>query len=506
MEQYLLFNHSDFPVLSTLILLPLAGAIVCLFIRNEIFLKLWGLAVTAATMALSLPLYFLFDQTSDKYQFAELGQWIPALKLDYVVGVDGISLPLVLLTTCLMPLCILCSWSQIKERLAEFIFVLLIMESSMLGVFISLNTVLFYIFWEGMLIPMYLLIAVWGGPRRDYASIKFFLYTFVGSVFLLIALIVLYVRSGSFFIPDFMRLNYPFNIQMMIFICCAITFAIKMPMYPFHTWLPAAHVEAPTAGSVILASVLLKMGGYGFLRFCLPIAPAASVYCAPVIIVMSLAAIVIGGYLALGQSDVKKLIAYSSVAHMGFVTLGIFLFNMQGVKGAILQMVNHGITTGALFICIGIIYERTHSRELAVNKALGMLMPAYVFFLGIFSLSSFGFPGTNGFVGEFMVLAAAFSKYILVGAIAVPGAVLAAAYMLRMLQKMVWADSDGHHHAEPEGAESHHALADINPREWFILSVLTVLVFWLGFKPGLVLDIMDQSVRHLLMQVVGFVR
>ena len=420
-----------------------------------------------------------------------------------MVGVDGISLPLVLLTTCLMPLCILCSWSQIKERLAEFIFVLLIMESSMLGVFISLNTVLFYIFWEGMLIPMYLLIAVWGGPRRDYASIKFFLYTFVGSVFLLIALIVLYVRSGSFFIPDFMHLNYPFNIQMMIFICCAITFAIKMPMYPFHTWLPAAHVEAPTAGSVILASVLLKMGGYGFLRFCLPIAPAASVYCAPVIIVMSLAAIVIGGYLALGQSDVKKLIAYSSVAHMGFVTLGIFLFNMQGVKGAILQMVNHGITTGALFICIGIIYERTHSRELEVNKALGMLMPAYVFFLGIFSLSSFGFPGTNGFVGEFMVIAAAFAKYILVGALTVPGAVLAAAYMLRMLQKMVWADSDGHHHADPQGSEGHHALSDINPREWFIVAVLAVFVFWLGFKPGLVLDIMDQSVRHLLVQVVG---
>jgi NADH-quinone oxidoreductase subunit M len=499
MEKYLLFNCSDFPVLSTLLLLPLAGALVCLFIRNETFLRLWGLAVTTTTMALSLPLYFLFDKTSDKYQFAELGQWIPALRLDYVVGVDGISLPLVLLTTCLMPLCILCSWSQIRQRLAEFIFVLLIMESSMIGVFISLNTVLFYIFWEGMLIPMYLLIAVWGGPRRDYASIKFFLYTFVGSVFLLIALIVLYVRSGSFFIPDFMHLNYPFTIQLMIFICCAITFAIKMPMYPFHTWLPAAHVEAPTAGSVILASVLLKMGGYGFLRFCLPIAPAASLYCAPVIITMSLAAIVIGGYLALGQSDVKKLIAYSSVAHMGFVTLGIFLFSMQGVKGAILQMVNHGITTGALFICIGIIYERTHSRELEVNRALGILMPAYVTFLGIFSLSSFGFPGTNGFVGEFMVLAAAFSKYGLVGAIAVPGVVLAAAYMLRMLQKMVWADSDGHHHDDA----GHHAPADINGREWFIVAMLAIFVFLLGFKPALVLDMMDQSVRHLLVQVVG---
>ena len=498
MEQYLLFNSSDFPVLSTLVLLPLAGAIVCLFIRNEIFLKLWGLAVTTATMALSLPLYFLFDQTSYKYQFAELRQWIPALKLDYAVGVDGISLPLVLLTTCLVPLCILCSWNQIKARLAEFVFVLLIMESSMIGVFVSLNTVIFYIFWEGMLIPMYLLISVWGGPRRYYASIKFFLYTFAGSVFLLVALIVLYVKSGTFFIPDFMHLQYPFKIQMWIFICCAIAFAIKIPMYPFHTWLPAAHVEAPTAGSVILASVLLKMGGYGFLRFCLPIAPDASLYCAPVIIVMSLVAIVIGGYLALGQNDVKKLIAYSSVAHMGFVTLGIFLFSMQGVKGSILQMVNHGITTGALFICIGIIYERTHSRELEVNKALGMLMPAYVMFLGIFSLSAFGFPGTNGFVGEFMVLAAAFTDNMLVGAFAVPGAVLAAAYMLRMLQKMVWADSDGHHHDVHDGGGGGHILADINAREWFVLSVLVVFVFWLGFKPGLVLDIMDASVRHLL--------
>jgi NADH-quinone oxidoreductase subunit M len=498
MNQYLLFNGPGFPILSVLLLLPLAGAVVCLFIRHETFLKLWGLAVTVAVMALSLPLYFLFDRSTEKYQFAETGQWIPALKLDYAVGVDGISLPLVLLVTCLMPLCILCSWRQIRERLAEFIFVLLIMESAMIGVFVSLNTVLFYIFWEGMLIPMYLLIAVWGGPRRDYASIKFFLYTFAGSVFLLVALIVLYARSGSFFIPDFMHLRYPFKVQMWIFICCAIAFAIKIPMYPFHTWLPAAHVEAPTAGSVILAAVLLKMGGYGFLRFCLPIAPDASLYCAPVIIAMSLAAISIGGYLALGQTDVKRLVAYSSVAHMGFVTLGIFLFSAQGAKGAILQMVNHGIITGALFICIGIIYERTHSRELEDNKALGMLMPGYVTFLGIFSLASFGFPGTSGFVGEFMVLAAAFADYMMVGALAVPGVVLAAAYMLRLLQKMAWADSDGHH-----GQQGRSGLADINMREWFMLAVLAVFVFWLGFKPGLVLEVMDTSVVHLLKHMGG---
>lgn len=496
MHHYLLFNGPDFPVLTTLVLLPLAGALASLAIRRETTLKLWGLAVTAATMGLSLPLYALFDRSTARYQFAEYAPWIPSLKLDYAVGVDGISLPLVLLTTCIMPLCVLCSWRQVRQRVAEFIVVLLVMESAMLGVFVSLNTVLFYIFWEGMLVPMYLLIAVWGGPRRDYASVKFFLYTFIGSVFLLAALIVLYIHSGSFFIPGLAGLRYPFAAQLGVFVCCAVTFAVKMPLYPLHTWLPAAHVEAPTAGSVVLASLLLKMGGYGFLRFCLPVAPDASRYCAPAMIGLSLAAIVIGGCLALGQRDVKRLIAYSSVAHMGFVTLGIFLFTEQGAQGAVLQMVNHGITTGALFICIGIIYERTHSRELEDNRALGAAMPAYAAFLGVFSLAAFGFPGTNGFVSEFMVLAAAFSRSAPAGGLAVLGAVLAAAYMLRMLQKMVWADAAAH--GRSGGCAG---LFDLDGREWFLLAVLAFFVILLGFRPGLILDVSAESVRHLLAHI-----
>jgi NADH-quinone oxidoreductase subunit M len=498
MESYLIFNTLDYPILSVLICVPLIGAVVALFLKNEGALRFWGLLVTLITALFSLPLYARFDLTTAKYQFAELRHWFPLLDLDYVVGVDGISALLVLLTTLVMPLCILCSWTYIQKRFKEFLFVILIMETSMIGVFISLNMVLFFIFWEAMLVPMYLLIAVWGGERKDYASIKFFLYTLIGSIFLLVSIIALYVKTGTFFIPDLMTYTYSFEYQMWIFLAFSLAFAIKIPMFPFHTWLPAAHVEAPVAGSVILASILLKMGGYGFLRFCLPLAPAATYYCMPYLIALSVMSIIIGSYLALGQSDIKKLIAYSSVGHMGFVTLGIFLLNDQGIKGALLQMINHGITTGALFICIGIIYERTHSREIADNSALGMMMPMYVTFLVIFSLSSFGFPGTNSFVGEFLVLFGAFSKYMLVGALAVIGAILAAAYMLRLVQKMVWADSDGHAH--PDNGK-HPALADLNAREFITLLVLAFFVFWIGLNPSPVLDIMDASVQHLLQQV-----
>jgi len=499
MNNYLILNTCGYPLLTLLMAIPAAGAFISLLLRGERSLKVWGLIVTLITMALSIPLYTGFDSGTAKYQFAELSSWFPALNLDYVVGVDGISLLLVLLTTFVMPLCILCSWRQISYRLREFVFVLLIMEAAMIGVFISLNTVLFYIFWEGMLVPMYLIIAVWGGPRRDYASIKFFLYTFTGSIFLLVAIIALYITTGTFFIPALMEHGYPFFYQLWIFIAFAISFAVKVPVYPLHTWLPAAHVEAPTAGSVVLASILLKMGGYGFLRFCLPMAPAATIACVPFMIAISLVSIVIGGYLALGQSDIKKLIAYSSVGHMGFVTLGTFLLNERGIKGAILQMVNHGITTGALFICVGIIYERTHSREIGDNSALGMMMPLYVTFLGIFSLSSFGFPGTNNFVSEFLVLIAAFAGNPWVGAITVVGVVLAAAYMLRLLQKMVWDSSDGHGHHQGEGAG--HDLWDLGPRESVTLVFLAIFVLWIGFYPRPLLSVMDKSVTHLVEQV-----
>ena len=308
----------------------------------------------------------------------------------------------------------------------------------------------------------------------------------------------MYVTTGTFFIPDLMAHHYSFSFQAWIFWAFTLAFAIKVPMWPVHTWLPAAHVEAPTAGSVILASILLKMGGYGFLRFCLPMAPAATMYFMPYLIAISIISIIFGGYLALGQSDVKRLIAYSSVGHMGFVTLGIFLLNDAGIKGAILQMVNHGITTGALFILVGIIYERTHSREISDNSALGMVMPIYVTFLVIFSLSSLAFPGTNSFVGEFLVLLASFKKYKVVGGLAVIGAILAAAYMLRLVQKMVWADSDGHAHGDHD---NNHALADLNLRECCTLLVLTAFVFWIGLHPAPLLNIMDASVAHLLHQI-----
>ncbi len=496
MEHYLIYNTLGYPILTVLVAVPLFGAFITLGIRGDRNLKIWGLLVTVVTAVLSLPLFFSFDLTTANYQFAESRDWIPFLDIGYVLGVDGISVLLVLLTCLVMPLCVLCSWSYIQERFKEFIFVLLFIEAAMIGVFISLNMVLFFIFWEAMLVPMYLIIAVWGGPRKDYASIKFFLYTLIGSIFLFVAIIALYVTTGTFFIPELMTHQYSFSYQIWIFLAFTLAFAIKVPMFPVHTWLPAAHVEAPTAGSVILASILLKMGGYGFLRFCLPMAPAATVACMPYLIAVSIMSIIFGGYLALGQSDVKRLIAYSSVGHMGFVTLGIFLLNNVGIKGAILQMVNHGITTGALFILVGMIYERTHSREISDNSALGMLMPIYVSFLVIFSLSSLAFPGTNSFVGELLVLIACFTKYKIVGGFAVVGAILAAAYMLRLVQKMVWADSDGHHHP---GTRSE--LFDLNFRETATLMFLAVFVFWIGFHPTPLLKVMDASTAHLLKQV-----
>jgi NADH-quinone oxidoreductase subunit M len=356
----------------------------------------------------------------------------------------------------------------------------------------SLDFVLFYILWEAMLIPMYLLIAIWGGPRKIYASIKFFLYTLAGSVLLLVAIIALYLKNGTFSIPMMMGQDYSSVFQIYVFLAFFLAFAIKVPMFPFHTWLPAAHVEAPTAGSVVLASVLLKMGTYGFLRFCLPITPEASLFFMPYVLWLSIAGIIYGGFTALAQQDMKKLIAYSSVGHMGFVTLGIFVFNSQGIEGAILQMINHGVTTGALFILVGMIYERTHSRELALAAGVGKFMPIYVMFLGFFSLSSLAFPGTNSFIGEFLVLAGAFSKTKIIAACAIPGAVLAAAYMLRMLQKVVWGGTNN-----PDQSY----LLDLNVREIITLAPLLLFVLWIGLNPGPFMDVMHTSVNHLIQQV-----
>jgi NADH-quinone oxidoreductase subunit M len=474
------------PILSILTYFPLAACFVLPFIRNEKTVRVFSLLVGIAEVFLALPL-FRFSLTAPGYQFVEKIAWMPQWGLTYYMGMDGISFLMVLLTILLLPLCVLCSWSYISKRVKEFHFSLLLMTSACIGVFLALDLVLFYIFWEAMLVPMFLLIAVWGGPERRYASVKFFLYTLAGSTLLLVAIIAFYKVGGTFSIPDLTEQNFSFRFQYWVFLAMALAFAIKVPMFPFHTWLPAAHVEAPTAGSVLLASILLKMGAYGFLRFCLPLTPDASVYFAPLMIAISVASILYGGFVALGQKDMKKLIAYSSVAHMGFVTLGIFIFSLRGFQGALMVMLNHGITTGALFMLVGAIYERSHSREIVNNMGLGKYLPAYMFFFGLFALSSLGFPGTNSFVGELLVLVGIFKANPWVGAAIIPGVMLGAAYMLRLGQKLAW--------GEPTQAK---AWKDLNLREWSYLVPLAILVFYIGLAPGLTLKAIDPSLNRVL--------
>ena len=411
----------------------------------------------------------------------------PCVGITYHVGLDGISVLMVGLTLIIFPLCILCSWSYISRRIKEFHFCLLFLSSACVGVFSALDLVLFYLFWEAILIPMYLLIAVWGGPHRQYAALKFILYTLAGSALLLVALIAFRIEGGTFSIPELMTRSFPYDFQCWTFLAMALAFAVKVPMFPFHTWLPAAHVEAPAAGSIILASVLLKMGTYGFLRFCLPLTPAASETFAPLIIAISIASILYGGAVALGQTDIKKIIAYSSIGHMGFVTLGIFVLNLHGSQGALFQMVNHGITTGALFMMVGAIYERSHSREVADNQGLGKYLPAFMGFWGLMAFSSFAFPGTNNFVGEFLVLTAAFERNLWVGALTVPGALLAAAYMLRLTQRMAWGEP-----ASPKGWQ------DLRIREWVSLLPLAFLVLYIGLAPTLFFKVMNPTLGHLM--------
>lgn len=488
------YTNGEWPVLSILTFLPLAGVLVLPLLKGDSPVKLWTLLVTLLTAALSVPLYTAFDLTTARYQFGETTPWIPSLNIHYTLGIDGISLLLVLLTTLLMPLCILCSWRAISTRVKEFMACILIMETAMLGVFMALDFVLFYIFWEAMLIPMFLLIGIWGGPRKIYASVKFFLYTLAGSVLMPVAVIALYLNSQphTFSIPELMNQPYSLTLQCWVFLAFFVAFAVKVPMFPFHTWLPAAHVEAPTAGSVLLASVLLKMGAYGFLRFCLPMTPLGVEAFAPYVLALSAVGIIYGGFTALAQSDMKKLVAYSSVAHMGFVTLGIFVLNTGGIEGAILQMINHGITTGALFLCVGMIYERTHSRELALATGIGKVMPVYVTALTVFGLSSLAFPGTNSFIGEFLVLTGAFAHSLPLGWLVVPGVILGAAYMLRMLQRVIWGGV-----ANPDITY----LKDLNWRERVTLVPLVVFVLWIGLAPAPFLNVLHVSVQNLLLQV-----
>jgi len=487
-------SPNEFPWLSVLIFGPLAAAAVAGAIRNVRVLRWYTLGVTLGIALFSLPLYWRFDAGSAEFQFVEHAAWIPWLNVHYTLGVDGISLLLVLLTTLILPLCVAASWQYIQTRVREFMICLLIMEGAMVGVFCALDFVLFFVFWEAMLIPMALLIGVWGGPRKVYAALKFFIYTMAGSVLLLVAIIALYLQTGTFHIPDLMGRAYSPVFQGWIFLALALSFAIKVPMFPFHTWLPAAHVEAPTAGSVLLASVLLKMGAYGFLRFCLPITPHATQFFMPAMLGLSLVAILYGGLTALAQSDLKKLVAYSSVAHMGFATLGIFVLNRDGLLGALLVLINHGVTTGALFLVVGMVYERLHTRDLNLAAGMGRAMPIFAFFTGVFALSSMAFPGTNSFIGEFLVLSGGFTWSKTWMLIAVPGVVLAAAYMLRMLQILAYGGTKN---------PDHSRLRDLNAREVLTLTPLLVFVFWLGLQPAPFTRVMEASVDRLLEQVAG---
>jgi NADH-quinone oxidoreductase subunit M len=480
-------------LLSLIIFLPAAGAVALAFLRNDAMIRRAALGITVVELILSLPLWLRFDLATHSMQFVEKARWIPAFNIHYAIGLDGISVLLVLLTTLLSPICVACSWKSIESRVKEFMIAILVMETAMIGVFAALDFVLFYVFWEAMLIPMYLIIGVWGGPRRVYAAVKFFIYTLAGSLLLLVAILALYFAGGQTFdMQALMGQSYSAGMQFWVFWAFFLAFAIKVPMFPFHTWLPDAHVEAPTAGSVILASVLLKMGTYGFLRICLPIVPQASQTFTPVVLWLSVIAILYGAYMALAQTDLKKLIAYSSVSHMGFVTLGIFVFNAQGIEGALLQMINHGITTGALFLCVGMIYDRTHSREIPDYGGIAAPMPRYATLLVIFSLSSLGLPGTNSFIGEFLVLVGVFLERTAFAVVAMLGIILAAVYMLWMVQRVAFGEI-----TRPENGK----LLDLDAREMATLIPLVILVFWIGFYPGPFLEIMHASVNHLVDQV-----
>ncbi len=481
-------------ILSLLLILPLLGAVIVgIMPRNDVWTRRIALAFTLLVFVASLPLWYLFDASSHEMQFVTRVPWIPAFNINYAVGVDGISVLLVLLTTLITPMCVLCSWKAIDTRVKEYMIAILVMEAAILGVFMALDLFLFFIFWEAELIPMFIIIGVWGGQRRVYAALKFFLYTMAGSLPMLVAILALYFTGGETFdIQTLSQGTYGSTFQFWVFWAFFLAFAIKVPMFPFHTWLPDAHVEAPTAGSVMLASVMLKLGTYGFLRFSLPITPDASQAFASVVVILSLIAIIWGSYMALVQTDLKKLVAYSSVGHMGFVTLGIFVFNTEGIEGAILQMINHGITTGALFLMVGMIYERTHSRLISDCGGLRMTVPIYVTLMAIFSFASFGLPGTNAFVGEFLVMVGTFKSSILAGAIALGGVVLTVAYMLWMLQRLVWGEST---------RKEDVVVTDMNGREIATLLPLLVLVFWIGFHPQPFLERMRASVAHLVSEM-----
>jgi NADH-quinone oxidoreductase subunit M len=495
-------------LLSLLIWLPIAAGVGVLLLgdRNIVIGRWLALGASLATLALAVPLWSQFDTTTADLQFTQLLPWIPRFKAFYALGVDGISLPLIVLTAFMTVPVVIAGWTVIETRAAQYYAAFLIMEGLMIGVFAATDALLFYFFWEAMLIPMFLIIGIWGGPRRVYATIKFFLYTFLGSVFMLAALIYMYVKGGDYSIASFQALPLSLIEQRWIFAAFMLAFAVKVPMWPVHTWLPDAHVEAPTGGSVILAAIMLKMGGYGFLRFSLPVTPDASRELDLLVIALSLIAVIYIGYVALVQPDMKKLIAYSSISHMGFVTLGAFVMyeivrntgSLQGagmgVDGAMVQMVSHGLISGALFLCVGVLYDRLHSRQIADYGGVVNTMPAFAAFMVLFALANTGLPGTSGFVGEFLVIIASFRASFWYSALAATTLMLSAAYTLWLVKRVVFG---------PVVSPRVEALEDLNGREYVVLGALAVAVLLVGVWPAPLLKVLQPTVHHLLSQAVA---
>jgi len=497
----------NLPLLSLVIWLPIAGAIVVLQLGSGARAQLGkqvALGVSVVTFVLSVPLYTRFDGATAAMQFVEKVAWISRFRAFYALGVDGISMPLVLLTTFLTPLVVIAGWQVIKLRPAQYFASFLLLEGMMIGVFAATDALLFYVFWEAMLVPMFIIIGVWGGERRIYATVKFFLYTFLGSVFMLVALIYMYFKAGDYSIASFQNLPLSMTEQVLIFFAFLLAFAVKVPMFPVHTWLPDAHVEAPTGGSVILAAILLKMGGYGFVRFSLPITPDASQSLAWLMIGLSLIAVVYIGFVALVQADLKKLIAYSSIAHMGFVTLGFFVIFLATAKapgtdgarlalqGGMMQMLSHGLISGALFLCVGVLYDRMHTRQIADYGGVVNTMPKFAALMVLFALANAGLPGTSGFVGEFLVIIGSFHASAWLAFLAATTLVLGAAYTLWMVKRVVFGEV-----ANSDVAE----LTDVNAREFWMLMVLAVAVLIVGIWPAPIVSAMDTTLGALLEHV-----
>jgi len=492
---------NDLPLLSLVIFLPLVGAVFILSIRgdadvvarNARNVALW---TSLITFVLSLLLWTGFDTSTAAFQFVERYDWIPSYRIAYHIGIDGISLFFVLLSTLLTPLCVMASWRSVTSRVKEYMIAFLVLETAMVGVFAALDFVLFYLFFEAMLIPMFLIIGVWGGPRRVYAAFKFFLFTLVGSVLLLLAILAMYFEAGTTDVPTLVATQFSPEMQRWLWLALFAAFAVKVPMWPVHTWLPDAHVEAPTAGSMVLAGVLLKFGGYGFLRFSLPMLPDATAYFTPLVYVLSVVAIIYASLVALAQEDMKKMVAYSSVAHMGFVTIGIFTLNTQGIEGALLVMISHGVVSAALFLCVGIVYDRQHSRLIAHYGGLVKRMPVYAFIFMLFMLASVGLPGTSGFVGEFLSLAGAYQANTWVAALATTGIILGPAYMLWCYRRVVFGELTKEHLRE---------IADVNGREIAIFAPMAVVVMLLGIYPEAFLAPIRASVENLIVQESGVI-